>query len=144
MDDGTNLGYYYCFSCNDAGKHKENPNQETCDRCGSTDCVNFPHGFTLNWNEIDTLGKVSTDKAFILSMNDLKEHDIIEFNIKMAQFKTQANIQQSQSNPPRCPKCGSTAITTGARGVNFMWGLFGASKTVNRCSNCGHTWKPRG
>lgn len=42
-----------------------------------------------------------------------------------------------------CPKCGSTAITTGARGVNFTMGLIGASKTVNRCSKCGYTWKPK-
>ena len=43
-----------------------------------------------------------------------------------------------------CPKCGSTTITTGARGVNVVWGLIGASKTVNRCAKCGHTWKPKG
>lgn len=43
-----------------------------------------------------------------------------------------------------CPKCGSTAITTGARGVNWTLGLIGASKTVNRCGNCGHVFKPRG
>lgn len=49
---------------------------------------------------------------------------------------------KSQPNTPKCPKCGSTAITAGARGVNFTWGLIGASKTVNRCANCGHTWKP--
>lgn len=42
-----------------------------------------------------------------------------------------------------CPRCGSTSITTGARGVNWMLGLIGASKTVNRCANCGHMWEPR-
>jgi DNA-directed RNA polymerase subunit RPC12/RpoP len=42
----------------------------------------------------------------------------------------------------RCPRCRSTAITTGARGVNWTWGLIGASKTVNRCGSCGYTWKP--
>lgn len=42
-----------------------------------------------------------------------------------------------------CPKCFSTSITTSARGMNFTMGLIGASKTVNRCSNCGHTWKPK-
>lgn len=47
-------------------------------------------------------------------------------------------------NTPKCPKCGSTAISTGARGVNNFWGFLGASQTVNRCANCGHTWKPRG
>lgn len=50
----------------------------------------------------------------------------------------------SDPNVPKCPKCGSTAITTGARGVNLTSGMIGASKTVNRCANCGHTWKPNG
>lgn len=42
-----------------------------------------------------------------------------------------------------CPKCGSTNITTGARGINWTWGLIGASKTVNRCGNCGYSWTPK-
>lgn len=50
----------------------------------------------------------------------------------------------SDPNVPKCPKCGSTAITTGARGFNFTLGMIGASKTVNRCANCGHSWKPNG
>lgn len=45
-------------------------------------------------------------------------------------------------NTPTCPKCGSTAITTGARGVGFVRGFLGASETVNRCGNCSYTWKP--
>lgn len=52
-------------------------------------------------------------------------------------------IQQSQQNVPKCPKCNSTAITTGARGVSWFWGTIGSSKTVNRCANCGYTWKPK-
>ena len=47
------------------------------------------------------------------------------------------------SNIIRCPHCGSTAITTGARGVNWTLGLIGAGKTVNRCGKCGHTWQPK-
>lgn len=43
-----------------------------------------------------------------------------------------------------CPKCGSTSISTGARGVNHFWGFIGASKTVNRCAKCGHMWEPKG
>ena len=49
---------------------------------------------------------------------------------------------KEKANALRCPNCGSTAITTGARGVNFTWGLIGASKTVNRCAKCGKTWTP--
>ncbi len=44
---------------------------------------------------------------------------------------------------PTCPRCGSTSITTGARGVNHFWGFIGASKTVNRCAKCGHMWEPK-
>ena len=42
-----------------------------------------------------------------------------------------------------CPKCGSSAISTGARGVNMTMGFFGASQTVNRCAKCGYKWKPK-
>lgn len=61
-------------------------------------------------------------------------------------------IRQSANSPqpqpttpplPTCPRCGSTSITTGARGVSGFWGFIGASKTVNRCANCGHTWTPK-
>ncbi len=48
------------------------------------------------------------------------------------------------NNTIRCPRCGSTSITTGARGVNHFWGFIGASKAVNRCGKCGHMWEPKG
>lgn len=43
---------------------------------------------------------------------------------------------------PRCPKCGSTAITASQKGFSMVTGFWGSNKTVNRCANCGHTWKP--
>jgi len=61
-------------------------------------------------------------------------------NYKIEKVQEKATVANAI---PRCPKCGSTAITSGARGVNFTWGLIGASKTVNRCANCGNTWDPR-
>lgn len=51
-------------------------------------------------------------------------------------------IQHNLSLGIACPKCGSSSITTGARGINGFWGFIGASKTVNRCASCGYTWKP--
>jgi len=60
---------------------------------------------------------------------------------KTLNIKTNEEFKKEQKQV-HCPKCGSTSITTGARGVNFTFGLIGASKTVNRCANCGHTWKP--
>lgn len=44
----------------------------------------------------------------------------------------------------KCPQCGSTAVTTGSRGLNWTFGAIGAASTVNRCSVCGFTWYPRG
>lgn len=54
-----------------------------------------------------------------------------------------SNISQSQQqNIPKCPKCGSTAITATQKGYSLLTGFLGSNKTVNRCANCGHTWKP--
>lgn len=71
-------------------------------------------------------GKVSITKA---------DSNAVEYNTD--QHRVSLNV-------PYCPKCGSTSITTGARGVDGFWGFFGASRTVNRCANCGHSWEPRG
>jgi len=43
----------------------------------------------------------------------------------------------------RCPRCGSTDITTTARGASLLRGFIGANKTVNRCAKCGKTWEPK-
>ena len=93
---------------------------------------------------------VSTDENFMKAMTELYENDPIEYQLKMSQFKAnlkqQEEVQESRAESKdtiHCPKCNSTAITTGARGVNNFWGLLGASKTVNRCGNCGYTWKPK-
>ena len=42
----------------------------------------------------------------------------------------------------RCPRCSSDKITTSSRGYSLLWGFLGSGSTVNRCGNCGHTWKP--
>lgn len=44
----------------------------------------------------------------------------------------------------KCPKCGSTAVSTGVRGFSIVTGFLGSGQTVNRCGNCGHKWKPKG
>ena len=47
-------------------------------------------------------------------------------------------------NTVKCPKCGSTSITTGQRGFSIMTGFIGSNQTMNRCANCGYKWKPKG
>lgn len=93
--------------------------------------------------------QISGDTKFIKAMIDLNEKDPIEYQLKMAtirnqvQQQKQAKSQEKAHNTLKCPRCGSTAITTGARGANHFWGLIGASKTVNRCGSCGYIWEPR-
>lgn len=51
-------------------------------------------------------------------------------------------IYNKKYQPLTCPRCGSTAITTGSRGYSLVWGFAGSGKTVNRCGKCGYSWKP--
>lgn len=47
-------------------------------------------------------------------------------------------------NTLKCPKCGSTAVSTGQRGFSLLTGFIGAGQTMNRCGKCGYKWKPKG
>lgn len=64
----------------------------------------------------------------------LEKHTTIDNRNKVVETKT--------TNTPKCPKCGSTSITAGQRGYKLLTGFLGSNKTVNRCANCGHQWKP--
>jgi len=126
-----------CKKCNYIGIYSQDYNiHKNCG--GELEIVD------ITCDDLITISHISTDKSFLQAMIDLKEKDIIEYNLKMSQFRTQLEqnnqIQQQEKNQVHCPKCGSTSITTGARGVNLTFGLLGASKTVNRCAKCGYTW----
>lgn len=45
-------------------------------------------------------------------------------------------------NVLRCPKCGSTSVTTGTRGFSVITGFIGSGKVMNMCGQCGFKWKP--
>lgn len=83
-------------------------------------------------------------------MNELKEKDIIEYNLKLAQFKqrignSNTSSQYSDSTSTvSCPKCGCTDIGVANRGFSLVTGFIGSGKSMNVCKNCGHKWKPRG
>jgi len=42
----------------------------------------------------------------------------------------------------KCPKCGSTSVTTGTRGFSIITGFIGSGKVMNMCGQCGFKWKP--
>ena len=103
----------------------------------------------MKFDEYLIISKVSQDRTFLNAMIDLKEKDPIEFQLKMSQFKTQVQQQESiktqNDNIPRCPHCKSTNIKLISglnRGTSIaMWGIF--SKKINKsfeCKQCGYTW----
>ena len=79
-------------------------------------------------------------------MIQLKQKDPIEYQVKLSQFKNQIQQQENSraqaASAVKCPRCGSTNITAGQRGYSLLTGFIGSGRTVNRCANCGHKWKP--
>lgn len=103
----------------------------------------------ISTEEFSIIENISSDDDFLNAMIDLKEKDPIEFQLKMSQFKTQVQQQESiktqNDNTPRCPHCKSTNIKSISglnRGASIaMWGIF--SKKINKsfeCKQCGYTW----
>ncbi|MEY8339591.1 hypothetical protein AALB16_16550 [Lachnospiraceae bacterium 62-35] len=103
----------------------------------------------LTIDEYLVLNKISIDYNFIQAMEELKQNNIIEFNLKMSQFKNNAqqqkNTSQTNSNTIKCPTCNSTKVkrisdTAKAAGA-AAFGIF--SKTARsqfKCENCGYKW----
>ncbi len=110
-------------------------------------CDNLLEKMNLTMDEFDDIIDISTDSSFIDAMDELKAKDIIEFNLKMSQFKAQVNKQKvvEENSVPKCPHCNSTNIKSLSglnRGASIaMFGIF--SKKINKsfeCKNCGYTW----
>lgn len=99
---------------------------------------------TMTCEEFQTLRYVSNDPSFMQAMEDLKQKDPIEFQLKLSQFKTQVEQQESSdnSNKVSCPKCGCTDIGVTNRGYSIIWGFIGSGKSMNVCKKCGYKWKP--
>ena len=116
-------------------------NNYTCEVCGGTvnDLKMYSKDYVI-------LTGISPERKFIESMIQLQETDIVEYNLKMSQFRTQVQQQENSraqaANTVKCPRCGSTNITAGQRGFSLLTGFVGSGKTVNRCANCGHKWRP--
>ncbi len=102
------------------------------------------------FDRITEFGNYSVD--FLLAMINLKKNDIIKYTNQMniinakAEDESQKRYNEyiAQQNQVRCPRCGSTQITTGQTFKRALFGLMYNQVAVNRCANCGCTWEPRG
>ena len=103
----------------------------------------------ISCDDLNIISRISNDNDFFQAMIDLKENDIIEYNLKMSQFKSQLEPHKSSKakndNTPRCPHCKSTnikPISVLNRGASIaVLGVF--SKKINKsfeCLECKFTW----
>lgn len=104
---------------------------------------------SMTCEEFKILRKVSLEPSFMESMNDLKEKDPIEFQLKLAQFKAttvqQESVKFQEQNIPKCPTCGSTNIKKISAGSRWLsTGMFGISSSKlgksMECRHCGYKW----
>ncbi len=126
-----------------------------CDsmHCNSEHQTNSCYGKLVKCNiscdELDIMSRIINDNDFFQAMIDLKEKDIIEYSLKMSQFRTQLEQQKASKaqsdTTPKCPHCHSSnirPISGLGRGASVaMWGAF--SKKINKsfeCKSCGYTW----
>ena len=95
-------------------------------------------GFPINDKEINYICPDCRNTTYSKCENEYEVYLVCNKCHKSIVIKT-----KKQAIPSiRCPKCLSKNITTGARGVTGFWGAIGASKTVNRCGNCGYVFNP--
>ena len=133
-----------CFKCGDIDAYRENETIHNDNNCNG-ELTEVP----ISKEEFAVLCCISFDNDFLQAMIDLKEKDIIEYNLKMSQFRSQLQQQESSKiqndTTPRCPNCHSSNIQKigglERAGSVAMLGVF--SKKINKsfkCKNCGYTW----
>ena len=146
------------INCPECGKEISDKS-EVCINCGYPIATIKKYWCTFEGNTYDTSsiadellsGEIDDSEAISVMTSEMGcnvfEASYIVKQIKETGFppRVMHNItleDYKKNAPPRCPKCGSTDLTTSARGVSLTRGFIGASKTVFRCSKCGNAFKP--
>lgn len=137
----------FCPVCKEKGMPPRCPGywilseEEPSDSCYYDGCRNTIV-YNISSEDFHVIFNISEDVKFIHAMIDLKENDIIEYNLKMSQFRNQVGQQKAASevankNTVKCPKCGSTNIQIVPRKWSLLTGFL-TNKTDRVCVNCKH------
>ena len=110
-----------------------------CPLCGENTLVET----NVTEEELDIIGNVSNyNRQLLDAMIDLKKKDIIEYELKMSQFRNAVQQQKDREKQqeatlkPKCPKCGCTEFVP----LRKKWSLFSGfatNKVDMVCKNCG-------
>lgn len=121
---------------------------DDCYECPMNSCRHKLVDINLSKEDFNIITSISKDIAFLESMINLKENDIIEYQTKLSQFKTQVqqvNSKTQSNNIPKCPTCNSTNLRKisglSKAGSVAMWGLLSQKvKKTYHCNNCNYEW----
>lgn len=137
----------YCKKHGTFRKSKGYTNEWNDDVYICPDCKHQMIDIDYPSKDFDIISQISYDPQFIESMIELRKKDIIEYNLKLSQFRNQIAQQNRvvNDNVPHCPTCGSTNIKkiSGLSKVGSvaMWGIL--SRKVHKqwhCNNCSSEW----
>lgn len=103
----------------------------------------------ITHDELMIIRKISPSNDFLDALIELRKNDIIEYNLKMSQFRNQVQQQkttsQTNSNTIKCPTCNSIKVkrisgTAKAAGAVAFGLLSKTAKSQFKCENCGYKW----
>lgn len=133
---------YSCKVC----AYRDEKFYQSCPVCGATN--------SFIDEDMDILQQLHCSQQLIDTMQKLRKTDIIEYELKMSQFRNQleqkrvnerAQYQQQTQNSPKCPTCQSTnikKISATSKATNaILFGLFGNKRNKQfHCNSCGYEW----
>lgn len=112
-------------------------NLDICPGCGNK-LIAAPY---MNFNDMFNICEYcNNDPGFISAMLDLYTNDIIKYTNQMNiinakaeeesqkrydEYLAKQKAEEEEKNTIRCPRCGSTQITTGQRGYSLFSGFLG-------------------
>lgn len=70
------------------------------------------------------------------------ESEELDLGDRLSKALSVQKSSPTRENRIRCPKCGSTSISTVNRGFSIVTGFWGSGDPRNVCQRCGHKWKP--
>ena len=140
---------YFCKTCYENNREetfKHGANDPSIDPGYCKIDKNKLEVISLTYDEYLELWVATHSNDLILAMNDLKEKDLIEFQLKLSEFRRQ-NVERREAAKaiPKCPTCGSTNIqrisASSKVGSVFLFGLMSQKvKHQWRCNNCKYEW----
>lgn len=149
-----------CYTCESVGKFifiddvtreeiEEKYHDEIIKRCKEKCLEEEGHEkYPLGW-EVDMVNEIIREEYFYgkndseLDINMQAKRRFRETPLywQIKEEKEQRESQKKESGP-KCPRCGSTYISTINRGYSLFSGFLGSGSPRNVCQKCGHKWKP--